>query len=192
MTTGRPREFDEETVLDAATAEFHERGYHATALSGLLEATGLHKSSLYGAFGDKHRLFVTVLERYVERRVELGRADLESVASPLEGIKVYMRRQAREAHKGRGCLSANSAMELLPGDLDVERVVARHQRLTRDLFAGALESAKLAGEIPADRPTETLARYLFTMIEGLWELGRTSAEVEPLYDVVDATIRAVR
>jgi TetR/AcrR family transcriptional regulator, transcriptional repressor for nem operon len=188
--TGRPREFDEESVLDAATIQFHKRGYHATTLSDLLEATGLHKSSLYGAFGDKHQLFVTVLERYVDRRLALAAADLQSAASPLEGIRTYMRRQAREAVAGRGCLSANSAMEMLPGDDEVARAVSRHQRLTKQLFTDAIEAAKYAGEVPAERPAETVGRYLYAVMEGLWELGRTGGEPDALYDVVDAAVRA--
>lgn len=189
---GRPREFDEEAVLDALTRQFQSRGYYATTLSDLLTSSGLSKSSLYGAFGDKHRLFVRVLDRYATTRVALARADLEAPGSPLGNMRTFMRRICVEAHGGRGCLTANSALELLPGDGDVERIVARHQMLTRNAVADALDRAKAAGEIPAGRPTATLARYLFTVMEGLWELGRVDGEIEPLYDVVDATIRAVR
>jgi TetR/AcrR family transcriptional regulator, transcriptional repressor for nem operon len=178
-------------VLDAVTSEFHARGYHATALSDLLAATGLHKSSLYGAFGDKHRLFITVLSRYIDRRVGLARADVGSPGSPLAGLRAYLMRNAAEAVRGRGCLSANSALELLPGDEDVERLVARHQRLTKDVIRSALDRAEAAGEIPAGRSTDSLARYLFASTEGLWELGRTTDDVQALRDIVDVTIRAL-
>ncbi|WP_214414896.1 TetR/AcrR family transcriptional regulator [Sphaerisporangium fuscum] len=189
---GRPRAFDEELALDAVTGQFHARGYHATTLSDLLTATGLHKSSLYGAFGDKHRLLVTALDRYVDRRMELARADVESTRSPLEGLRVYLRRIAGEAVTGRGCLTANTAMELLPGDEEVARIVERHQRLTRDLMAAALDRAKTEGEVAPERPTVSLARYLYVSMEGLWELGRTEARIEVLHDIVDLTIRALR
>jgi TetR/AcrR family transcriptional repressor of nem operon len=188
---GRPREFDEDAVLDAATREFHARGYHATSLADLLAATGLYKSSLYGAFGGKHRLFITVLGRYVDRRVALARQDLESAASPSQGLRDYLARMAGEAIQGRGCLSANSALELLPGDDEVEALVQRHQRLTRDAIMAALDRARAAGEIPAGRRTESLARYLFSSVEGLWELGRTTDDIEVLRDVIDVTVRAL-
>jgi TetR/AcrR family transcriptional repressor of nem operon len=178
-------------VLDAAAREFHARGYHATTLSDLLAATGLHKSSLYGAFGDKHRLYVTVLGRYVDQRVALAREDIESARSPLQGLRDYLMRIAGEAVQGRGCLSANSALELLPGDDEVERLVERHQRLTRDMIMAALDRARTAGEIPAGRRTDSLARYLFSSMEGLWELGRTTDDIEVLRDIIDVTIRAL-
>jgi TetR/AcrR family transcriptional repressor of nem operon len=109
----------------------------------------------------------------------------------MAGVRAFMRRIAREAHRGRGCLSANSAMELLPGDAEVDRVVTRHQRLTKDMLVGALQAAERAGEIPPGRPADVLGRYLFAVMEGLWELGRTSEDVGTLYDVVEATLRAV-
>ena len=63
---GRPREFDEEQVLDAAMKAFWANGYEATSLADLVSVTGLHKGSLYQAFGDKHSLFIQTLSRYLQ------------------------------------------------------------------------------------------------------------------------------
>lgn len=59
---GRPRQFDENSALDAAAAAFRQRGYAATSIDHLVEATGVHRGSLYGAFGSKHGLFLRVLD----------------------------------------------------------------------------------------------------------------------------------
>ena len=57
----RPRTFDEQTVLDAARAQFLSTGCAGTSLDAMAAATGLSKGSLYGAFGSKrepfHRVF---------------------------------------------------------------------------------------------------------------------------------------
>ena len=60
---GRPREFDEATVLVAAMEAFWRHGYEATSLADLCRYTGLNKGSLYQAFGDKHQLFMKVWYR---------------------------------------------------------------------------------------------------------------------------------
>ena len=60
----RPREFDEDEVLQAALRVFWEKGYEGTSLGDLQEAMGLTKSSLYKAFGGKEALFWRVVERY--------------------------------------------------------------------------------------------------------------------------------
>ena len=61
-SVGRPREFDEDAVLTAAMDAFWRQGYEATSLSDLCACTGLHKGSLYQAFGGKHELFMKSLE----------------------------------------------------------------------------------------------------------------------------------
>ena len=60
----RPRNFDEDTVVAAARDRFWGGGYAATSVDDLTAATGLGKGSLYGAFGDKHGLFVRALDGY--------------------------------------------------------------------------------------------------------------------------------
>ena len=57
----RPRSFDVEVVLDAAGAVFRRLGYEAASVDDLVVATGLHRGSLYGAFGSKRGLFVAAL-----------------------------------------------------------------------------------------------------------------------------------
>jgi TetR/AcrR family transcriptional repressor of nem operon len=188
---GRPREFDEGEVLDAAMAVFRAKGYHATSVSDLMAATGLAKASLYGAFGDKHRLFVAVLKRYVDQRLALLDADLAAAPSAREGLAAYLRRQAADATGGRGCLSANSALELLPGDDEVAAIVERHQRRTRDLIASALERMPAPGSGRSRPATDVAARYVFAVIEGMWEQGRTLTDPQPLVEVAELTLRAL-
>ncbi len=52
----RPREFNVDTVLESAMQVFWAKGYESTSLDDLCEATGLGRSSLYAAFGDKRAL----------------------------------------------------------------------------------------------------------------------------------------
>lgn len=59
---GRPRQFDETQAVHAAAAVFRRRGYTATSVDHLVEATGVHRGSLYGVFGSKHGLFLRVLD----------------------------------------------------------------------------------------------------------------------------------
>lgn len=59
----RPREFDESLAIDAAAEVFRRRGYAATSIEQLVEATGVHRGSLYATFGSKRGLFLRALER---------------------------------------------------------------------------------------------------------------------------------
>jgi AcrR family transcriptional regulator len=50
--------------MNRAMAAFWSRGYEATSIDNLVEATGINRGSLYGTFGDKRRLFPMALDRY--------------------------------------------------------------------------------------------------------------------------------
>ncbi|MFD5248816.1 TetR/AcrR family transcriptional regulator [Amycolatopsis sp. NPDC058340] len=76
----RPRQFDETTAIEAAAAVFRQRGYHATSVDHLVEATGVHRGSLYGAFGSKHGLFARVLEHVANDQDDTGRLDVLLIA----------------------------------------------------------------------------------------------------------------
>lgn len=63
---GRNRAFDEEQVLDSAASTFVRAGYEATSIDDLVTALGIHRGSLYNAFGSKRGLFLKTLDRYVD------------------------------------------------------------------------------------------------------------------------------
>lgn len=60
---GRNRGFDEDAVVAAAALAFSEGGYEATSIDDLVRCTGLHRGSLYQAFGSKRGLFLLALRR---------------------------------------------------------------------------------------------------------------------------------
>jgi TetR/AcrR family transcriptional repressor of nem operon len=60
---GRNRTFDETEVVELAAKRFLATGYEATSLDDLVSATGLHRGSLYKAFGSKRGLFVAALKQ---------------------------------------------------------------------------------------------------------------------------------
>ena len=45
---------------------FWAKGFEATSMAELCTCTGMHKGSLYQAFGDKHQLFMTALKHYAD------------------------------------------------------------------------------------------------------------------------------
>jgi AcrR family transcriptional regulator len=110
---GRPRSFDPERALGAATERFRSRGFAGTSLDELAEATGLNRPSLYSAFGDKRALYLAALdgtiaraargfERLAERRLPL-RPMLELLfAAVIDG---YRTGEARPA----GCVFVSTA-----------------------------------------------------------------------------------
>ena len=61
---GRPRAFDPKLVLEKVLEVFWERGFAATSLDDLAEATGVSRPSLAAAFGDKEALYIKSMQLY--------------------------------------------------------------------------------------------------------------------------------
>ncbi len=60
---GRKRSFSEDDVISIAANTFLRTGYDGTSIDDLVEATGIHRGSLYKAFGSKRGLFILALEQ---------------------------------------------------------------------------------------------------------------------------------
>jgi len=63
---GRPRSFDEQVAVIRAGDLFAELGYEGASVDDLVRALGIHRGSLYSAFGSKRALYLRVLRGHVE------------------------------------------------------------------------------------------------------------------------------
>ncbi|MGI9610578.1 MAG: TetR/AcrR family transcriptional regulator [Acidimicrobiia bacterium] len=62
---GRPPKFDQDQVISAAIGAFFHKGYEATTLSDLEEATGVDRSTLYNSFGGKAGVYAAATGAYL-------------------------------------------------------------------------------------------------------------------------------
>ena len=66
---GRPRGFDEQEAVGAAVALFGRQSFAGTSVDDLVNHLGVHRGSLYKAFGSKRGLYLVALRRHVDRDV---------------------------------------------------------------------------------------------------------------------------
>lgn len=65
----RPRAFDETSAIRSAGELFARHGYEGTSIDDLVRHLGMHRGSIYRAFGSKHELFLLALRRELDDRV---------------------------------------------------------------------------------------------------------------------------
>ena len=87
----RPREFDEDAVLNAAVHRFWMYGYEATSVRDLAQDMGITSASLYNAFGDKRSLFQRALAHYVEHSFGERVSRFEKNLPPRAAIAAFFR-----------------------------------------------------------------------------------------------------
>jgi TetR/AcrR family transcriptional regulator, transcriptional repressor for nem operon len=165
----RPRKFDEQAVLTAARARFWRDGYAATSIQHLTEATGLGTQSLYGAFGNKHDLFLRILDDYGARQAAGLEAAITADPSPWHGLlsAVAFEDGGRLDLPPQGCLMANSAAALSAQDEEVRNRTCQAYSETLALFTRQITQAQESGEIDSDVDPETTARALFAVMQGI-------------------------
>ncbi len=139
---GRPRQFDQEHVLDAAMRVFWEMGYEAAALPDLLAAMKLTRGSFYKAFKSKSAVYLLSLKRY--NGTVIGPVIESLNTSGSEGtiaIQTLFKRLAaivRSKDGARGCFLCKAAIDRAPHDLAVAREVRRTFSALETAFANAL------------------------------------------------------
>ena len=123
-------------------------------MADIVEATGLSKSSLYGAFGSKHRLLDAALDRYLRgvfsrflSRFEGSQGGLDDVHGFIDAYCEWLLDDAA----GRGCLAVNTANELGNGDDMVSRYATEYRNTFRQALREPFGRAVVRGEIDASQ-----------------------------------------
>ncbi|MPZ63500.1 MAG: TetR family transcriptional regulator [Propionibacteriales bacterium] len=89
-TSGRPRDWDTDHVLDEALELFWRKGYRSTTTRELEASLGLSQSSIYNAFGSKAELLTAALDRYESRIDAALVAPLEASDRGLEAVDDFL------------------------------------------------------------------------------------------------------
>lgn len=164
---GRPREFEEDRVLNAAMHIFWNQGYEGTSLKDLCSATGLHKGSLYQAFGDKHQLFLKSLKYYMEQSFKEVAASAYFHDSPMKNLRSLLSEITEKCIKGEGCMVINSLVEMAPHDQEVKQMIDQSYAMKQRFLTDLIDRAQRDGEITIKQEPDRLAAVLMVTLAGL-------------------------
>lgn len=189
----RPREFDPDVALQRATEVFWTRGFEQTSLDDVCAATGLRRSSVYAAFGDKRALYLRALARYEERSIE-------RIAAALSGkpfrraVADFLDRLIADIVAGpgrRGCFIGNCAAELARLDRQAAARVRESLGRIESAFRDALAQARARGELRRATDVSALARFLVAGIQGLRLVGKANPDRAALDDIARVILRCL-
>lgn len=189
------RHFDEARVVERAELLFWREGVRAVGVAQLSDTTGLSRSSLYNAFGDKHGLYLAAVDRYLSQRALPAFADLESSPEGLTATKRFFDQlitaRCSGPHRGWGCLIVNSSIELADSDPEAAKRFATHARALCTAFAAALERARALREIHPDTDVTAHAHLLMLLAYGLTVRSRAGAHQRDLQAAVHAALTPI-
>lgn len=179
----RPRSFDKDVVLKQVMILFWEKGYCATSMMDIREATGLKPGSIYESFGDKHQLFLMAMDHY---RQNVVRRRLDNLLQPgparprietfFEDLITFSLGEGRKL----GCLMSNTAVEMAPHDDECRHVVQDNLVEIADAFYQVVSEGQDSGEFNTKEKPEDIARFLTSTIQGLRVMAKSQTTEETM------------
>ena len=167
---------------------FWRYGYEGTSLNDLTAALRVNPPSIYAAFGDKKRLFLAAVRRY------LCLPDVAEPASTARQAAEDLLRGAAIRFTGpdtpAGCLVASAAISGSAAADDVKRELTAIRLDAEARLCHRIQQAVDAGELAADTDAEALAAHVIAVVQGLSTLARDGAPREKLFRVVETAMRA--
>ncbi|MBD3166478.1 TetR family transcriptional regulator [bacterium] len=191
---GRPRQFDEQEVLERAMDMFWSKGYEATSTRELALAMEISQQSLYNTFGNKHQLYLRTLDHYQETFSDPFQSKLVNNGASIETLREFMYALAKDygsAEERRSCFMANSTMELGARDQDVQERIKHHLTLLEERIDMLLQQERERGRLHSRRSTRELARFLSGVIQGLHIFNKAGYSVDMMRQHIDVALDVV-
>ena len=198
---GRPREFDEAAVLDAAARQFRVHGFADTSTEQLCHAASVRRSSLYNTFVSKDELFIRSLERHVSIALEQQETILTDSAlsgcnriAALFDLILEEERSARKQGHAAGCMIVASRVAPAIGKKEprVQRILDRFLDRQLSLLAEAVASGQIDGSLRDDLSTRYAALMIVSAISGIRILSQSGMQVSSLRKVANLHLDSIR
>lgn len=139
--------FERSHVVEQARAVFWARGYEASSIPELEEATGLSRSSIYNSFGSKRGLFAAAVDSYLEQIVRPRLRPLLAQSVDPAALRHYLEGLARafttpgSVAAANGCLLISSANAPIADDGQIAEVIADYRRELHHALARGVHAA---------------------------------------------------
>ena len=161
-------------MLGQVRNAFWRYGYAGTSMDQLSAATGLHKPSLYGAFGDKKRLYLAALDNYLaEVRAQFAEAfAVPDLSDSLYAMSEWSIDKFVRSDEGSGCFMMTTAMPEAAEDPEISRVVREAMESLERAMVRRFEKAIDEGQISPQADPHALAMI---MVANHYELSARRA-----------------
>lgn len=179
--------FDRDLVITQATDVFHDKGYNATSMQDLVNATSLNRSSIYNSFKSKQNLFLECLSGYQDSYKERMTEGLLGTSNSLEAISFLFDLYLEDIlgdEEGRGCLIVNCKSEMANHDETITQFLIKNQGFMLALLEDIVSKGQKEHLINMERTANEYALYLYTAIQGFRMTGILTNNKKELKSIV--------
>lgn len=152
-------------ILDAAARVFAANGYDAATTAAICREAGIGSGTLFHYFPDKRSIFVGMFEDDFEALQRLLGALPDD---PVDGLLGLVDGLTTDADDPSAPGLVLAALHLAPRDTAFAAMLVAHDSAVRDALAQLLRSAAKAGQVRAGVDPERAARWITTIMDGLY------------------------
>lgn len=169
-------------MLEAALRVFWAHGYAGSGLDSLGTATGLSRSSLYKAFGDKRGLFLAVVDHYARTRIAplLDALDALPLDVGLEHFFDGLAAIGTGSAPQNGCLVSCALSDAAGSDPVLRAAFADRYGAVGSRIARRLERAGQSGEIARGVDARAMGAMFGALAHGLMLGARAGVDADGL------------
>lgn len=169
-------------IVALSARVFNQKGYAGTALSDLMDATGLEKGGIYRHFGSKQELAGEAFDHAWKIAMGTRFAGTDDIPNAVDRLKqlILNFRDRRTGLVPGGCPLLNTAIDADDSNpqLRAKARLALHTWLDR--LQSIVDEGRQRGEILAEIDAAKLATLIVSTMEGAMVLSRLQKSLEPV------------
>lgn len=187
----RPKEFDENAVLQKAVNLFWEKGFNGVSMQDLIDGLGISRSSLYGTFGDKYQLYLKSLESYNKTYREHFTSVTATSCTAKDGIFGILMTIANDFLadcQHRGCFMVNAGIELASHDAEVNTLVSQCEEQLKQTFYAIIQAGQEDGQISKNKDPKALSSFFNNTVKGLQVAAKSNPDRQSIEEIIKVAI----
>jgi len=179
--------FVRDIVLKQAIEVFHNKGFNATSMQDLVDATGLNRSSIYNSFNNKVDFFLECLRLYEDNINRKTTKRLLNSGNGLEAVRKIFELALNEIviHKSdHGCMIVNCKSEMANHEESITNFLNLNQKKTLSLLEDLVTQGQQDKSINANQSPKEYALYLYSSLQGFRMTGILISDKRQLQSII--------
>ncbi|AZB24321.1 TetR/AcrR family transcriptional regulator [Chryseobacterium bernardetii] len=176
-------------IIEKTAALFNTKGYNATSLSDITQATGLTKGSIYGNFENKDEVAVEVYKYNAGLLSKVMSHSLgdqyPTSTEKLHAFVAFYRKNWRSVFSNGGCPLMNAATEADDSFPVLKKYVQKSFTVWTEKITAVIIQGQKNGELKSSAKADEYASLFIMLIEGGILLSKTMDDEKFLNQALD-------
>ena len=169
-------------IVALAAPIFNQKGYAGTALSDLMDATGLEKGGIYRHFESKQKLAEDAFDHAWKIAMDTRFAGTDEIPNAVDRLKkiILNFRDRRMGLVPGGCPLLNTAVDADDSNPQLRGKARQALSSLLDRLQSIIDEGQQRGELALDVDPAKLATLIVSTLEGSLVLSRLQRSLDPL------------